>query len=161
MKGNRGFTLIESVISVFLTVIAMTILIQMMHGQFFSFEQINRDMDGSSGIRYPMTILEKQIANSDHIYFMNGVMYLKDLESSSFYNYYSLGTGMLYKNKTDSKLSSIGLGSLSQFASNITEFKACLLDNHTIQISLSCQIDGKVYSSEKAVRAKSKIYVLD
>ncbi|NTW72386.1 MAG: hypothetical protein HGA49_09110 [Eubacteriaceae bacterium] len=161
MKGKKGFTLIESVISVFLTVIAMTILIQVMQGQLFSFEQINRDMDGMNGIRYPMTILEKQIANSDNIYFMNGVMYLKDLESPSFYNYYSLGTGMLYKNKTDAKLATIGLGSLSQFASNITGFKAFLIDNRTIQISLSSQIDGKAYSAVKEIRAKSKIYVID
>ena len=129
---DDGYTLVELIIS--LAMVAMIAVLCLNVAAFSSMTTKTMRTDISQSLTQKRIIihLQKQIEMSDSIRIHNGAVYLRDMESRGYYNYYSLNNDVLMRHKTKSDLSSIGPGSTSQLADGLTrfDFQAEVNDNH-------------------------------
>ncbi|MBQ3334451.1 MAG: prepilin-type N-terminal cleavage/methylation domain-containing protein [Eubacteriaceae bacterium] len=129
---DDGYTLVELIIS--LAMVAMIAVLCLNVAAFSSMAARTMRTDITQGLTQRRVIihLQKQIEMSNSIRIYNGVVYLRDMESQGYYNFYTLNNGVLMRHKTKSDLSSIGPGSTSQLADGLTrfDFQAEVNDNH-------------------------------
>jgi hypothetical protein len=94
---------------------------------------------------------QKQILQSEKIIMReeSSRVYLQDMETPSYYNYYSFtsATGILYRNKVyATTLGTIGSGAKNQYADNLTSFSLSLIDEKKIRLAYTVDIDGESIS---------------
>lgn len=161
MKNQNGFTLLETIICIFLTLVVLTSTMQLVSAQALSIDTLKNSITGENSVRYPLTVLEKQIKSSDIIYVASGIVYIRDMETKDYFNTYSLGGKMLYKNKHSGNLNSIGLGARSQFASDIISFSMEPVGEDGILVKIESELHGRTYYREKLIKARCPVYSLD
>ena len=143
---NDGYTLIELIIS--LAMIALIAVLCLNTAAFSALiaKNTQRDINQDLTQRRIVTHLQKQIEMSDTIRIHGTTVYLQDMESKGYYNYYTLKNGMLMRHKTNPDLSSIGFGNSSQLADGLTMFqlRAEIVNNQpTGKITLNMQLKDK------------------
>jgi hypothetical protein len=134
---------------------------QIVNAQNLSIESIQNSIYGENSVRYPMTILEKQIKDADRIYVYSGKVFIRDLESKDYFNTYDLEGSIVYRHKHGENLNSIGLGAKSQFTAYITKFSMELSGDAGILIKIESTYSGKSYYREKLVTFECPVYDLD
>jgi|LGVF01.2.fsa_nt_gb prepilin-type N-terminal cleavage/methylation domain-containing protein len=153
IKKNRGYTLIEVLTTLTLIVLIFGLLLS---GLIFANTIQNKTKMNQELFykeRYINLYFQKQILESDQIFIKNKRIYLQDLESpEKYYNYYRCINGRLKRYKVyRGSLSSIGLGSSSQFLNNITEFSLGIGENNAIILSYTLIIDGRDHHRETVI----------
>ena len=141
-----GYTLVELIIS--LAMIALIVVLCLNVAAFSALASKNMKTEINQDLtrRRIVTHFQKQIEMSDTIRIHNGIIYLQDMESNGYYNYYTLNNGTLMRHKTNPDLTSIGLGSTSQFAIDLTrfDFNAEVVNHQpTGKITLTLQFKGE------------------
>lgn len=157
---NKGFTLIELIISIALTTIILSMLVSFFKFQYDAYYNFYDSTSNSDNLRFLSTVLETQIRATPIIYNVNDCIYLKDIESPEYFNTYSLSNQIVYKTKTDSNLDSIGLGSNSQMAWNIDSFTITLTDQGNINMKISSKYKGKIVALNKEVKVMGKVITI-
>lgn len=161
MKEERGITLIEILIGILLISLAWLLVVGILGNQISALQTLTRKMDVETNVRHTMIILEKQIENSDCIIYQDNRIYLRDLESSAYLDYYNMEGINLYKNKVYDNLKSIGLGAKSQIASNITFFSfEPVGSNGAIELTIESMWGEQVYRISKVLAPTCPIYVI-
>lgn len=160
MKGKRGFTLVELVVGLLLLSLAWTVTVGILGNIFRSTETLTSQMEVESNIRHLVLILEKQIKHSDRIVFAQDKVYLRDLESPTYLNYYSLEGTNLYKNKVYDTLKSIGLGGKSQTTANLTAFQLVPSGDGQVTLSVKGTWMGQVFGISKTIHVTCPVYYI-
>ncbi|MBF7095755.1 hypothetical protein [Alkalibacter mobilis] len=160
-NSKAGYTLIELVISLGLVVMAIGVGGSMIKTQFFSLETITSKIEAENLVRYPMTVLEKQIKDTDLVYVYNDIVYFRDMESNAYFNNYALSGDMVYKYKTSETLGSIGIGGTSQFADSLSNFEITSLPDGRIRVFLESTFNGRTFSQEKFLSLDCPVYTID
>ncbi|MFZ7133850.1 MAG: hypothetical protein ACOWWR_16000 [Eubacteriales bacterium] len=143
--------MIEMLISILLILLIFTaILISFQFGQK-AYQSVYQKTTVEDNIRTLSIILERQILSSDKIYIVKDIFYLRDMETSTYFNYYYCSEGMLYKVKTNEQLERIGVGSTSQMAADIDEIQMISSGNDTLTLYLEYAIDGESYTLMKDI----------
>ena len=158
---NKGFTLIELIISFSLILIIISGLFSYFFFQYGTYERLYRELSSLEKLRFFTTHLEKQIGETSMIYMVNDRIYLKDLESPEYYNYYNLTGNMLYKIKTDCHLKDIGQGGKSQMVNQVDTFSLSYTENKTIRVIMVILIEGKMVRSQKDIVINGQVTVVN
>ncbi|MPW25126.1 prepilin-type N-terminal cleavage/methylation domain-containing protein [Alkalibaculum sp. M08DMB] len=159
-KLRKGFTLVELIISLALLIIVLTTLLFTFKFQYDTYDKLYTDTYNAENLRYLSITLERQIRATPIIFIVNDRIYLKDLESPEYFNYYSLNNSILFKTKTDKALNSIGQGSTSQIAADI-DFFALYYTEGNIIICLETNYNKKNYEIVKVVRLMNKTVTIN
>ncbi|MFZ7120641.1 MAG: PilW family protein [Eubacteriaceae bacterium] len=158
---KNAFTLVEIVVSLALILIILTSMITFFNFQMNSYNTLYNSTIAIDNLRFFSVILEKQILNSEKIFVVNNKYYFKDLESPNYYNYYTHSKNIIYKNKTDQYLNSIGYGSTSQILSDINEFKIEIVDGKFILFELEASSSEKDYKLSKEIKYHGQIIIIN
>ena len=146
-----GYTLVELIISLAVIGIIAVLCLNVAAFSAMASKNMKTDINQDLTRRRIVSHLQKQIEMSDSIRIHNGAVYLRDMESRGYYNYYSLNNDVLMRHKTKSDLSSIGPGSTSQLADGLTrfDFQAEMLDNHpTGKLTLTIRFKDETYDEK-------------
>lgn len=157
---NKGFTLVELMISLFLMTLVIGTLFQHFYFQYNSYENLYKDIATMEKLRFLSIQLEKQISNTPRIYVVNGTVYLRDVETPEYYNYYTLTNKILYKTKTYSNLKDIGLGSKSQMANKVDSFFMTYMGSNIIELTIEVSEDKKKTRFQKDISVAGQIIVI-
>lgn len=158
-KHVKSYTLIEVIISILLVLLIFSALLfslQFVHNTYHNIFSTSSTQDN---LRHLSIVLERQILSSETLYIVNNVYYIKDLETSQYYNYYYCDKGILYKVKTNNELVSIGYGSVSQMADNIKGY-SINYSNGWIQLTLESN-NGEEYVTTKEIPYGGKVIVIN
>ncbi|WP_303861089.1 PilW family protein [Alkalibaculum bacchi] len=158
---NKGFTLIELIISLFLMTLILGAVFHHFYFQYSSYENLYGDITSMEKLRFLSIQLEKQICNTPRIYVVEGTVYLRDIETPEYYNYYTLTNKILYKTKTHSDLKDIGLGSKSQIANKIENFFITYIDSKTIQLTIEVSEGKKKARLQKDISVLGQVTVIN
>ncbi|KNZ41430.1 prepilin-type N-terminal cleavage/methylation domain-containing protein [Acetobacterium bakii] len=148
---NGGFSLIEMI--TVLTVIAL-VFMMLLFGLFFSNTintkaRINQEIFNEE--RFLNLYFQKQILESRRIIVKSDRLYLQDLETPNYYNYYIMSNGMIKRYKVyETNLSTIGTGASSQLADNIKNFSISLdpAAAAVIILKYTLSYEGETYERE-------------
>ncbi len=151
-RNIDGFSLIE----VLTSLLVITLLLGSLLSGLIYINTISKKAETNQkrcySERYLNLYFQKQILCSEKIYLKNGRIYLQDLESSEYYNYYLYSSGFLRRYKVSQYgLKLIGSGENSQFADNIQSFSLTLGADREIILKYSLVIDGVVYFRETII----------
>ena len=122
LTEKKGFTLMEVI-----TTLAVTSMITVLCLSAVSFlnvftAKVADPSSADSQFRSIHVFLQKQIETSDTIRIHNGQVYLRDMESSQYYNHYGYIQKVLYRYKSDNALIDIGPGDKSQLGISLDSF---------------------------------------
>jgi len=152
---DRGFSLIEVITA--LAVIAL-VFMMLLSGLFFA-NAINKKDRIKQEIFYEERFLnlyfQKQILESERIILKSGRLYLQDLETHSYYNYYGMTNGIIKRHKVyAANLTTIGSGESSQLADNIMNFSIALdpATDNAIIIKYTLAYEGGTYERETTIQ---------
>lgn len=157
---KKGFTLIELIISMSLILMILTMVLFTFKFQNDTYNKLYESTYNRENLRFLSIILETQVRATPKMYILNDQIYLKDLESPQYYNYYTLNNRMVMKTKTDKYLDSIGLGSTSQIAGDIDEFSLNYTDQGNLRLYLSTTYQDKKYVVEKEIKFMGKVIMI-
>lgn len=157
---RKGFTLIEVLISMAFIVIILSLLLSTFQFQYDTYENLYDATSGVDNLRFLSSTIETQIRATPTIYVLNNCVYLKDLETPEYLNYYTLSNGMVFKTKVDKYLDSIGLGSTSQISEKLDAFILTCTDNGKVKLVLTSTVSGKTYQVVKEVAFLGKVIVI-
>jgi hypothetical protein len=152
---------VELLVGFMLLSIVWVMVSNVFMSQVKAVETITREMDAETSVRHTMIVLEKQIQSSDRIVVQSGRVYLQDLETSMYMNYYTLEGIYLYKNKVREDLTSIGLGAKSQMAYNIFGFQLNLHSSGGVEVKLESRVEDQVYAMSKIIQPTCPVYVFE
>ena len=158
---NKGFTLIELIISLFLMTLILGLVFHYFFFQYNSYENLYGDITSAEKLRFLSIQLEKQICNTPRIYIVGDTVYLKDIETPEYYNYYTLTNKILYKTKTHSDLKDIGLGSKSQIANKMDTFFMTYLNNKTIRLTIEASEGKRKATFQKDISVPGQVIVIN
>ncbi|MEO1814872.1 MAG: type II secretion system protein [Acetobacterium sp.] len=150
ISKKDGFSLIEILTS--LLVISL-VLVMLLSGLVYV-NTISKKVETNQKLfyseRYIELFFQKQILESEKIYFKNNRVYLQDLENPDlYYNFYQYSSGYLRRYKVSKNgLTLIGSGANSQFANDIQSFSMTLGTNQEILLKYSLVVEGTVYYRE-------------
>lgn len=157
---NKGFTLIELIVSLLLMTLILGTVFHYFYFQYNTYENLYSDIASMEKLRFLSIQLEKQICNTPRIYVVGVTVYLKDIETPEYYNYYTLANKILYKTKTNSDLKDIGLGSKSQIANKIDTFFMTYIDSKTIQLTIEVSEGKRKAKLQKDILVSGQITVI-
>ncbi len=158
---KKGFTLVELLISLLLMTLLLGAVFRQFYFQYNGYENLYGDITSMEKIRFLSIQLEKQICNTPKIYVVDGIVYVKDLETPEYYNYYTLANKMLYKIKTDSDLKDIGLGSRAQMANKIDVFFMTYIDSKNIQLTIEASKGSRKVKLQKNISICGQVIVIN
>lgn len=78
--------------------------------------------DDAAQFRRTSVYIQKDLDKSDVVYFVDGKVYLRDMETPSYLNYFRLEGTNLYRFKTRNDGTDFALGQKSQMAVTVTDF---------------------------------------
>jgi len=151
---NMGFSLFEVITS--LAVISL-VFMMLLSGLFFS-NAANKKAHINQKIyrdeRYINLYIQKQVLESEKIFFKNGTVYLRDLETPDlYYNYYTNSYGLVYRKKVKKDtLMDIGSGETSQFADSIQNFSLSLAPDNAIVLRYTLSYAGETIQREITIQ---------
>lgn len=154
LHTRRGFTIIELILSLAIMVVLLTVSLYTFNLFFNTYDYLHLFTNSAENLRFFSTILERQINQCPAIYIVNNRIYLKDLETPEYYNYYTLKNGIIVKTKTNSQLLPIGLGETSQIAGDIEDFTLTYGEQG---FYLYLSTEDKKYELSKEIRFFGKV----
>lgn len=169
-KDEKGFTLIELIIGIALMGIIFPVVGSMFFTGIRSYRTSEDQLESYYNARWAFMYIERQIKGSQQIYIKNDtknnftIVYLQDMETPQYYNYYFLNknTRILMRHKVNQELKSIGLGSTSQLAVNIENFELALNNDHSLlRLHIISEVNGKELDLESNIRVGGKIVNLN
>ncbi|RBP46675.1 PilW family protein [Garciella nitratireducens] len=169
-KGEKGFTFIELIVVMALIGIIFPVVVSMFFIGIRSYKTSEDQLESHHNARWTFMYIERQIKSSEKIYIKNDIknnwtiLYLQDMETPQYYNYYFLNkeTGILMKYKVDQNLKSIGLGSTSQLASNIKNFEFIAdVDSYLFYLHITSEVNGKEFDLKSNIRAGGEVVNLN
>jgi prepilin-type N-terminal cleavage/methylation domain-containing protein len=153
VSKKDGFSLIEVLTSL---MVISSVLVMLLSGLIYV-NTISKKVETNQKLfyseRYIELYFQKQVLESEKIYFKNNRVYLQDLENPDlYYNFYQYSSGYLRRYKVYKKeLTSIGSGASSQFAEGIQSFSMTLGGNQEILLKYSLIVEGTVYYRETTI----------
>ncbi len=125
--NNQGHTLIELIVT--LGIMAMVLTLCFGTIGFFNtmISKIDTTHPSESDLRFLHVFLQKQIESSDTLYLSGGELYVRDMETPTYFNHYKINStsGLLYRYKSkeiNGVLKDIGAGEKSQLTSSLSAF---------------------------------------
>ncbi len=154
-NNEKGVTLIELII-----VIALIGLIGIVVGSMFftgirSFNTADEQVASYSSGRLAYLNLERQMKRSEEIFIKDDKVYIQDLETPQYYNYYILVGSQIKKYKVNKgDLEHIESGYASQFAENIKEFELVKAEDseNIFKLRIIAEKEGKKLELNSHIR---------
>lgn len=163
LRKDKGFSLVEMIIALAVISLVFGLLLS---GLFFG-NLVNHKAKISTKLfhdqRYLNLYFQKQILESEKIYFKEGRVYLQDLESpDQYYNYYRNVNGLLRRYKVyKGTLTTIGSGGNSQFADSITNFSLSLAPDDAIILRYTLTYEGESVERETIIEHGKTVETLE
>ncbi|HHT51119.1 MAG TPA: prepilin-type N-terminal cleavage/methylation domain-containing protein [Eubacteriaceae bacterium] len=154
LASEGGVTLVELIIVLALIGIVLTVAGSMFVVGISSFNTADEQVESYSSGRMAFLNIERQIKRSEEIYIKDNVVYIQDIESPLYYNYYTLEGSQIKKFKVDKdSLEHLPSGYKSQFAENILDFQLKKVDSEDIlQLRIEAVKEGKKIELSSHIR---------
>lgn len=157
-EREEGFTLVELLVVIAIMGFIGMILCSMFIVSIDSYYTSEDQIDSYSNARWAFMIIERQIKSSEEIFIKNDVIYMQDIETSKFYNYYTLENKRIVKNKVNKDtLRPITYGSKSQLADNINLLEISQITDKLFFLKIRSNIEGKEILLKSHIRIGVKI----
>lgn len=152
-KEEKGFTLVELIIVIALIGIVASVVASMFFTGIRSYQTAEDQLESYYNARWVFMYIERQIKHSEEVYMKDNIIYLQDIETPGYYNYYYLrGTGIIERHKVSSDtLYGIGRGETSQFASNIRKFQLTKAGDRLLHLHITSKVNGKELDLESDI----------
>lgn len=150
IHNQNGYTLVEMLTAIFITSMVLGLLVTSLQFSCRMTEGISRKTISGQESKRAYLFIQKQLAKSQKIFVQNGRVFLQDMETPAYYDFYTLeGGAMVYRNKVDKiTLKPINAGGKSQLIHRVTRFELSLEGTDTLQMTLEFSGD------EPAVNAR-------
>lgn len=151
-SNNYGFSLIELLTALMVTSLLLGLLLSGLIYVKTIDEKAAVNQKLYYNQRYIELFFQKQVLESETIYYKGGRVYLQDLERPELYNYYHYSSGYLRRYKVwKDGLRPIGMGQNSQFTDGIEDFSLSLGPHQEIILKYSLAIEGTIYYRETTI----------
>lgn len=152
-KEEKGVTLPELIIVIALMGIIVSVVFSMFFTGIRSYETIDAQVESYYDGRWTFMYIERQIKSSEEVYIKDNIVYLQDMDTPEYYNYYYLReTGILERHKVHvDTLDGIGRGETSQLANNIKSFELKKTGDTLLQLRIVSEVKGKNIQLESYV----------
>lgn len=152
-KAEKGFTLVEMLIVIALIGIIASIIASMFFTGIRSYQSSEDQLESYYSARWVFMYIERQIKSSEKVYTKGDTIYLQDMETPEYYNYYYLrGTGIMERHKVSSDtLNGIGRGETSQFAGNIRNFELTKRSDRLLHLYITSEVNSKELNLESNI----------
>lgn len=148
--NQKGYTLIEMLTAIFITSMVLGLLVTSLQFSCRLTEGISCKTISGQESKRAYLFIQKQLAKSQKIFVKDGRVYLQDMETPDYCDFYTLeGGAMVYRNKVHKDtLKPIEKGGKSQLIHRVTRFELRLEEMDTLQMTLEFSGD------EPAVNAR-------